>query len=308
MTLRWPSMTDVEREREYSPGSRLQDGNYQPFVAKYRRASEEAWSRLGKRPGVSIHVVPYGDAASQTIDVAVPVADQPTPLLVFIHGGYWQELTSSDSLFPSQTCLEQGWGFAAIDYTLAPEASLDQIVDECCLAVSTLAGQAEALGFDASRLILTGSSAGAHLAAMVANNQNGIGADVAGLVLVSGIFELDPLIGTTVHNRLGLDREAARRNSPLKFKVPKFPSTLIAYGSDETSEFKAQSDAFANHLAAAGTAVSLLEIAGRNHFDVIFELAQPGTPLGDAVSQLIQSLHRANPDLQRRPEQRPCQH
>jgi arylformamidase len=227
---------------------------------------------------------------------------------VFIHGGYWQELTSSDSLFPSQSCLERGWGFAAIDHTLAPEASLDQIVGECCLAVSTLVAQAEALGFDASRLILTGSSAGAHLAAMVATNRGDTRTDIAGLVLVSGIFELEPLIGTSVNDRLGLDQEVSRRNSPLKLEVAGFPSTLIAYGADETSEFKAQSDAFAEHLAEAGTTVSLLEIAGRNHFDVVLELTQPKTPLGDAVGQLVQSLRHTTPGLQRLPELRPCQH
>ena len=116
------------------------------------------------------------------------------------------------------------------------------------------------------------------------------GTDVAGLVLVSGIYELEPLIGTTVNNRLGLDPDAARRNSPLLIDATGSPATLVAHGSDETSEFKAQSAAFSHHLEAAGTTVTMLEIAERNHFDVILDMTDPDTPLGEAVGQLVWSL------------------
>ncbi|MBT5905927.1 MAG: alpha/beta hydrolase, partial [Acidimicrobiaceae bacterium] len=160
--------------------------------------------------------------------------------------------------------------------------------DECRQAVRTLAARAEALSLDANRIVLAGHSAGAHLAAMVAADPGGT--DVAGLALVSGIYELEPLIGTAVNNRLGLDPDTARRNSPLLIDVTGSPSTLVAHGSDETSEFKAQSDAFGRHLEAAGTSVSMLEVAGRNHFDVILDLAEPNTPLGDAVERLMRSL------------------
>jgi len=68
------------------------------------------------------------------------------------------------------------------------------------------------------------------------------------------------------------------------------PSTLVAHGSDETSEFKAQSAAFSHHLEAAGTTVAMLEVAGRNHFDVILDLTEPDTLLGDAVDHLVRSL------------------
>ena len=229
--------------------------------------------------------------------MAVPTTDRPVPLLVFIHGGYWQQLSAADSRFPADACLARGWGFAAIDYTLAPEASLDQIVDECRRAIRVLADRADSLGIDATRLVVAGHSAGAHLTAMAAIDPGGDddhtripGTGIAGTVLVSGVFELEPLIGTSINEHIGLDREAARRNSPLGLDVVDTPTALVAYGADETSEFKAQSDAFARHLEAAGTTVTMLEVAGRNHFDVILELAEPATPLGDAVDRLVRSI------------------
>ncbi len=297
MTPRWASMTDGDREREYSPNSCLPDGDYQPYLAEYRRARDAAWARVRERSEASTHVIAYGDTDTQTIDVAVPASDQPVPLLAFIRGGYWQELAAADSRFAADACLARGWGFAAIDYTLAPDAPPDQIVEECRRAVRSLTDRAGSLGVDATRLVLAGSSAGAHLATMAAINSRGDGPErtgtdtgVVAVVLVSGIFELEALIDTSINEQLGLDRLSARRNSPLRLDVAGIPTALVAYGSDETSEFKAQSDAFGRHLEAAGTAVSMLEIAERNHFDVILDLAEPDTPLGDAVDQLMRSL------------------
>ena len=288
MTLRWASMADADRQQEYSPSSCLPDGDYQTHILEYRRASEAAWARANYHPTASTTTIRYGDDEAHAIDVMALSGDRPAPLLAFIHGGYWQELSRVESRFPTATCISRGWNYATIDHTLAPAAPLDRIVDECRRAVRTLAVQAEALSLDPNRIVLAGHSAGAHLAAMVAADPDG--ADVAGLVLVSGIYELEPLIGTTVNNRLGLDPDTARRNSPLLMDAAGSPSTLVAHGSDETSEFKAQSAAFSHHLEAAGTTVSMLEVAGRNHFDVILDLAEPDTLLGDAVGQLVRSL------------------
>lgn len=288
MTLRWASMADADRQQEYSPSSCLPDGDYQTQILEYRRASEAAWARANDHPTASTTTIRYGDDEAHAIDVMALSGDRPAPLLAFIHGGYWQELSRVESRFPTATCISRGWNYAAIDHTLAPAAPLDRIVDECRRAVRTLAVRAEALGLDPNRIVLAGHSAGAHLAAMVAADPDGT--DVAGLVLVSGIYELEPLIGTTVNNRLGLDPDTARRNSPLLMDAAGSPSTLVAHGSDETSEFKAQSAAFSHHLEAAGTTVTMLEVAERNHFDVILDLTEPDTPLGEAVNQLVRSL------------------
>ena len=288
MTLRWASMADADRQQEYSPSSCLPDGDYQTHILEYRRASEDAWARANDHPTASTTTIRYGDDEAHAIDVMALSGDRPAPLLAFIHGGYWQELSRVESRFPTATCISRGWNYAAIDHTLAPAAPLDRIVDESRRALRTLALRAEALSLDPNRIVLAGHSAGAHLAAMVAADPDGT--DVAGLVLVSGIYELEPLIGTTVNNRLGLDPDTARRNSPLLMDATGSPSTLVAHGSDETSEFKAQSAAFSHHLEAAGTTVTMLEVAKRNHFDVILDLTEPDTPLGEAVGQLVRSL------------------
>ena len=295
MSDRWRTLTVADREREYSPSSCLPDGDYGPFIERYRQASRDAWAELLGTPDARTATVRYGAAAEHTIDLAVPTTTAVAPpLLVFIHGGYWQELSKVDSRFAAADSVAQGWAFAAVDYTLAPAADLATIVGECRRAVSALHAEAPTHGFDPSRVYVAGSSAGAHLAAMVAVEAGQ--AVTAGAVLVSGIFDLEPLVGTTINDALGLDAATAVANSPIHVEPVGFPPTVVAYGEHETDEFKAQSHDFAGWLDRAGAAVTLFEVPDRNHFDVILDLARPATRLGGAVATLIEST--SGPDAQ----------
>ncbi len=290
--MSWRELSDTERERQYSPSSCLPDGDYTPFVDEYRRASKQTWEQANLSPSVTTSVVRYGDAPSQTIDVAVPSpSGGRPPLLVFFHGGYWQELSKLDARFPARGCLRQGWGYAAVDYTLAPDATIDMIVEECKEAVRALHQVAGSLGVDRSRFFLAGSSAGAHLAAMAAVESGGAIPEIAGVVLLSGIFELGPLIDTSINDRLGLDIASAHRNSPLLVDTRRFPPALLAHGENETTEFKAQTTRFAEHLRSAQVSTRTLEIPSRNHFDVVMDLTETETVLGGAVSALIEQEH-----------------
>lgn len=114
-----------------------------------------------------MRTVRYGDKAANTLDLFHTGASSAVPLVIFIHGGYWQALSKQDSAFPASGFLDQGIAYAALDYTLAPNATLDDIVAECVGAVTFLFENATALGIDPKRISLCGSSAGAHLAAMV---------------------------------------------------------------------------------------------------------------------------------------------
>jgi arylformamidase len=265
-------LNDLDREREYSPSSCI-GGDYRPFVRTYTHLSTEAvattqasgaqWNRLG-----------FGNQPHQFIDLCVPVVtDGLVPLMVFIHGGYWQELSSDDSLFAAAAFVGTGSAFAAINYTLSPAASIDDIVTECGDALKVLADRAAEFNIDTDRIVVCGSSAGAHLAAMIA--------DVIALrrlVLVSGIYWLEPLIGTSINEALALDIDAARRNSPGLLPIDRFPPTVVCWGEIETSEFKRQSREFADRLRGA-VPVETFEVPDRNHFDVILDLADTSSML-----------------------------
>ncbi len=279
--MSWRRLSDSEREREYSPSSCI-GGNYRPFVQAYADRSQQA--RVQLRGQLNLR---YGAAPTQRLDLFVPTTEQAPPLLLFIHGGYWQELSKEESAFSAADCVQAGIAFAALDYTLAPQASVAQMVDECQEALAWLRGHSATLGVDGRRIVVAGSSAGAHLAAMLALRAPG---QLAGAVLVSGIYELEPLIGTSINSALGLDTAAAQALSPALMAAGAFPPSIVAWGEVETAEFKRQSQAFAAQLRQAGTPCREIEVPARNHFDVILDLAKPGTNLGDAVQAFLHSL------------------
>ena len=269
-----------EREVQYSPSSCI-GGDYQPFIAQYRQLSDQA------KEGCPPSSFRYGNGPSQTLDCYLPAnrAAKP-PLVVFIHGGYWQALSKHDSAFAAPGCLAQGIAFVAIDYTLAPAATLDEIVAECRAAIDWIVDHADEVGVDPERIVLAGSSAGAHLAAMVARGCLA----VRGTVLVSGLYDLEPLVGTSIDQALCLNIESCRRNSPLHLNVSSFPPTIICWGEIETDAFKQQSRLFADHLQSKGINIIVFEVSKKNHFDVILNLAMPETILGASLFRLMSSI------------------
>jgi arylformamidase len=267
----WRELSDAERQVAYSPSSCV-GGDYQPFIAAYHEQSAAAlqqghWQRLS-----------YGTSKDQhTLFCQAPTKN--AALLIFIHGGYWQALSAESGCFPAVGCLAHGHSFASINYPLAPEASLAEIVDSCELAVRQLLDQHQTLGFDPQRVVLSGSSAGAHLAAMLALRLN---KQIKATVLVSGIYDLEPLIGTDINDAVKLDTTTAQAMSPLRL-APLVTPSLLVVGDIETTEFKRQSASYASHCQQAAPLI----IPHRNHFDVILDLAVDSTLLGQHTLALL---------------------
>jgi arylformamidase len=287
----WAGLDAASREQAFSPSSCI-GGDYRPFIAAYAERSVQARAACAALGGCW-RELRSGPLPAQRLDLCLPASASPADpvaLLVFLHGGYWQELSAAQSLFAATGCLAAGHAFAAVDYTLAPAASLPQIVAECGDALRVLREHSTALGIDARRIVLAGSSAGAHLAAMLALSS---AADVAAAVLVSGIYELEPLIGTTINDALGLDAATARAMSPLLAPPAALAAwarrvgPVLCWGEVETDAFKAQSQAFAERLGDCGAACTCLEVPQRNHFDVILDLTDAGTALGRHTLDLL---------------------
>jgi arylformamidase len=280
----WRTWPLSQLEREYSPSSCVE--SIQPYLAAYRERSNETVAKFACRR--DLH---WGRRDREVFDL-FPAASPQSPLLIFIHGGYWQELSKNDSLFIAPGCLANGISFAAIEYSLAPQATVAEIVDECRRAVASIIEQAPALGFDPKRVFVAGSSAGAHLAAMLFTgaempSQKSRAAAIAGAILLGGIYDLTPLVRTYVNGPLKLTEIEAATLSPLTQPLGVPLPVIVAWGANETSEFKRQSQEFASKLQNARFPVKSLELAGANHFDILFEVANRNNALGRDTLSLI---------------------
>lgn len=222
--------------------------------------------------------VRYGPGRLQTLDV-FPAANSSAPLLVFIHGGYWRSLDKSDFSYLAPGFVEAGVTFVAVNYDLAPQTTLDDMVEEVQDAVAWIVANARTLGGDAGAVVLAGHSAGAHLAAMAMTRHA-----VQGGVVLSGVFDLEPVRLTPyVNDDLRLDAESARRNSPLYLRPAQPAPLVVAVGEAESEEFIRQSGDF----AIAWNAARAVELPGMHHFSAVDALGDVDGGLFGVILDLI---------------------
>lgn len=206
----------------------------------------------------------------------VILARPDRPLLIYIHGGYWQRLSAADSLFNANDAIGENVSLHAVDYTLAPSASIPRIIDEC---VEDLIRTLDALS--PTRVVLAGCSAGAHLAAMCARDRR-VAPGIDAVVLLSGIYDLRPLVVTPTNDPLHLTEDSAAQVSPqLLPPAATVSRALLAVGRHESSEFIRQNSEYASLLASRGTVTDVVVVEGRDHFDLPYDLLRRGTLVGD---------------------------
>ena len=280
----WHGMTREQLEREYSP--RLLVGNLQPYLDQYEKLSAAARAEFPVERDIA-----YGAAPAEVLDF-FPAGSPGSPVQVFIHGGYWRLLGKDESSFAAPAFVRRGAGFVALNYALAPAAHLDEIVRQCRAGVAWVYRNATRFNCDPNRIYASGTSAGGHLVAMLlATDWQGrfaVPDDVLkGGCAVSGIFELEPILQCAVNDTLRMDLAEARRNSPM-FLVRRTRAALVlAWAEVETAEWKRQNLEFAERWRAVNGTCAAVEIPGRNHFDVIVDLNDPGSRLGHlALAQM----------------------
>jgi acetyl esterase/lipase len=204
----------------------------------------------------------YGPEERNRIDYFA--ARRDGPVLAFIHGGYWQNRAKEIFAFVAEGPLAWGINVALLGYTLAPQKRLDGIVAEIHMALKWLGKSIPMLGGDPQKLFVSGWSAGGHLTAMAMSHPA-----VRGGLAISGIYDLEPIRLCYVNDKLRLDEDEARRNSPLLLADPGKPISIV-YGADELPELRRQSEDYAKRLGGRAAAVPR-----RNHFTILEELASP---------------------------------
>ena len=262
----WKQMDRVTLEREYSPSSCVD--NFDELIADYSKNSRNSELQSDVLKDLS-----YGPGEDELLDF-FPAKDNDAPLMIFIHGGYWQALSKNEATFAGSDFHQLGLAFATLDYTIAPRGSVQQMIEQCVKAIIWLFDHAERLGFSNRKIYLSGSSAGAHLAIMSAIELKDQYADlIRGIILMSGIYDLQPIVKTYINDPLNLTEVSAHQLSPIFKDLSNLPKAIICYGENETSEFKRQSNEFAEMYQSAGSACACFEVPNVNHFDIVYQLS-----------------------------------
>lgn len=219
--------------------------------------------------------VPYGPHPRERIDLFPGRAG--SPLLVFIHGGYWRSQHKDNYSFVSKTFRELGFSVAVVGYPLTPEQSLSGVVQSLRQAMQWMHTAGRESLTDWQDTIVAGHSAGGHLAAMLASDPM-LDMPITGCLALSGLFDLTPLARTSIGAQVGLDDELISRMSPLA--RPAGSSWLIAaVGANETAAFHDQASRYVQHWSAAGGDAELLLVPGADHYSILLQLADGDSPV-----------------------------
>jgi len=227
--------------------------------------------------------VAYGPGVRNTIDV-FPGDDQG-PIVVFIHGGYWQALDGSSFSHCARGLNAHGISVAIPTYDLCPQVTVDAIIQQMRAAARELAR----LGHS---LVISGHSAGGHLAAcMLATDWAAYDASlpkdlVIAAYAISGLFDLVPLVGTSINKALRLDATAAKAASPLFWKPPVRGRLDAMVGGNESAEYFRQSQTMVQRWGEASVTTRFGVVSDANHFTAIAPLADPNSPMVQRLREL----------------------
>jgi arylformamidase len=271
-------MTAIDYEAEYNNRARVPEHpaiieGWARDAAAYRESARERHD-----------TVRYGDGDREFIDLFRPPQTDHAATVLFIHGGYWQGLHPAFFSHLARGLNAHGIAVAVPGYDLCPQVRIGDIVDQVRRACRALA--------ERGPLVVSGHSAGGHLAAcLLATDWRSLGvpADlVRSAYAISGLFDLKPLVATTVNTALGMVEHEAERLSPLRWTPPAGKVFDAVVGADESAEYLRQSTAIVEAWGRGGVATRFEAVAGANHFTVIAPLSDPNS----AMTQRIASLAR----------------
>ena len=267
----WRGMTRAQLDAAYNNTAAVK--NSAEKLADWTARSE----RL-RREKPELLDLAYGPKPRNRIDI-FKSGRTNAPLFVFVHGGYWQRNNKEIFACMAEGPLAHGLDVATIGYTLAPEATLTEIVAEVRSAMAWLHASGPQHGVGANKIIVSGWSAGGHLTAMALDLAD------AGLA-ISGVFDIEPCRMNYLDEKLRLTEEETLNLSPAR-QLPKMSKPLtVTFGEAELPELQRQSRDYHAARIAARLPSALLPLAGHDHFSILEELAKPEGKLAGIVAAL----------------------
>ncbi len=261
--------------------------DYADHFALWQTRSEAA-----RKEDRAVIDVAYGRANKESLDI-FPSEVPHSPVVVFIHGGYWRSLDKADHSFVAPTLTKMGACVVVPNYDLCPNVTIPQITMQMVKCLHWIHKNIKHWGGDPRQIHVIGHSAGGHLAAMLmACHWSDYDAELPNDLVksglsISGLFDLLPLTKTPfLSDSLRLTQEDALRCSPALMAPPSAGKFLSVAGAAESAEFVRQ-----NHLIRESWGEHRVPICedlpGLNHFSVMSALVTPHHRLNELAQSLL---------------------
>ncbi|MER8980502.1 MULTISPECIES: alpha/beta hydrolase [unclassified Mesorhizobium] len=267
----------VDWDDAYANGANIAGSDRWPSAwAEPAQAFRDALSAQGR----ARLDIAYGDGPRNRLDLFLPRA-APKGLVVIIHGGYWLETDKSLWSHLANGAVGSGFAVAMPSYTLCPNIRIAGIVSEIGAAIGEAAAMVD------GPLMLTGHSAGGHLATRMVTTSTPLAADVARrirhVVSISGLHDLRPLMRTGMNAALAIDEHEALTESPALLRPMDGARITCWAGGGERAEFLRQNALLTNIWTGLGATTSAVVEPDRHHYSIVDGLADPAHPLTQSL-------------------------
>jgi arylformamidase len=276
----------IDYDLEYNTRARVPD-----HLEIFARMADEARSYRAQAAasGRAALNIRYGNSERQIVDIFHPASGEDAPLAMFIHGGYWRSFQPSAFSQVAAGLNARGVTVALAGYDLCPQVSIAQINDQmrnACLFLSKRGG--------GKRVLVFGHSAGGHLAAcLLTTDWRRFSATpdlIPAAMGISGLYDLAPMVETSMNVDLKLDEAEARRLSPLHWEGPAGKTFDAVVGGAESGEFLRQSRTITDTWGKAGVKTRFEAPPGANHFTILDPLTDPNSAMVTRLRSLAATL------------------
>lgn len=272
-------------DREYDNRTKVVDSPM--WLTRFAEESNAARAEIPCRLDL-----PYGGHPGERLDVFPAERATPAPIHVFIHGGYWHRLDKKDFSYVARALVPAGVATVVINYALMPTVTMAELVRQCRASIAWVHAHAASFGGDPGRITISGHSAGGHLVAMLLATDwpafAGLRPDVvkAG-VAISGLYDLEPIRLCYLNAVLALTPDDARVHSPTLLTPKHASPLLLPLGALEGPEYHRQSEEMAAAWRRHGGRADIMDLAGHDHFSIVWELGLRDSVLARAVRALV---------------------
>ena len=273
-----PMDKDPFRTRDHVP-------EFDDIVAEIRRRSAETRAKIPMVADVA-----YGADRRETLDLFFPEGRRNRlPVHIFIHGGYWRMFSKSDYSYVAETVTKAGAIAIILGYALMPAVRMAAIVDQIRRARRWIAEHIASHGGDPAMLTVSGHSAGAHLAAMLFDDDSRPSGIKAALLL-GGIYDLKPLQTSFLASEIAITDEEVELYSPISHRFDPSVHVEIAVGSNETLPFHRQAAAFTDSLQRQRLSASQTKLVAANHMSSVRDIGLAGTQTAALLTRTMASV------------------
>lgn len=241
----------------------------------------------------------YDETLGLGLNIWTPktAASEPLPVIVFIYGGGWRDGAKDHYAFTGRALANRGYMVVVPDYRLFPKTRFPGFLEDSAKALAWVHDHIGEHGGDAGRIFLSGQSAGAYNAMMLALDRQWLGREgkspdlIRGVAALAGPYDFYPFDSETTKQSFG-DYHTPEMTQPVNFVRSDAPPLWLSSGDNDTQVRPRNSKILRDKILEAGGDAEYVEYPDVDHLEIIMALAKPFRHKAPVLDDMVAFFER----------------